>query len=212
MGLMLLGQVRHMAPPAHRPIVNSPVPPIARPGVQVVPGFAPQPRFQPQPRLQPQPRFQAVRPRPARPVVRSPRASYGFYPGVPFISYYPAPEVQAPSTPVAVEPAYSSDLTLEIRQLSDELRQLRNELSEIKATPVPDGDGRRLDAPPSAPPTPVMLIFKDNQRLETNGYAIVGPTLWVFGDSGWREFRVADLDLAATKAENLQRGTSFRAP
>jgi hypothetical protein len=204
MGLLMFAQIRHMPPPSQRPFLNNPVPPIARPGVQVVPGFAPQPRFQ------------AVPSRSARPFYRSNRATYGFYPGVPFIPYYPAypaPEVQMQSQSPASQPAYSSDLALELRQLSEELRQLRSELTEVKTRPVPDAEAKPAAvSPPPAPPTPVVLIFKSNQRLETNGYAIVGPVLWVFSDSGWREFRLADLDLAATKAENLQRGTSFRAP
>jgi hypothetical protein len=48
--------------------------------------------------------------------------------------------------------------------------------------------------------------------MEVQNYAIMGETLWVFSDQRTRRVPLADLDLAATKRVNGDRGVDFVAP
>ena len=210
-------QIRHMPParpPLHSGAVNTPVPPIITPGNHVVQSFGRTPQIAPA-----RPRFRAV---PSRQPVFNPGIlpiySYPYFPAiapsVPYYypDYYSATQPAPPPTPV---PDYDSgnDLSLQIQQLNNEVRALRNEIMQVKAPPAPPPSQVKAEPTlPPPPPTPVVLIFKNGRSIETQGYAVVGPTLWVINNGAATEYATADLDVAATKAENLKRGTSFRAP
>ncbi len=183
--------------------------PSIAPGVQVPGGFGRPvtPSFRP-----------GLRVFPSRPlfVNRGVVPVFGF-PYAPVVSpvgpYYYAPS-ESPSQPVVL-PDYQSpgDLTIQIEQLSQEIRQLRNEITEVRAKAAPQPEFiPAVPAPPSPPPVPVVLVFKTGRAVETHGYAIIGTKLWIIGDGGATEFALSDLDVAATKAENLKRGNTFRAP
>jgi len=57
-----------------------------------------------------------------------------------------------------------------------------------------------------------ILVFRDGRRSEVQNYAIVGQTLWVFSEQRARKILVSDLDLAATKKANAERGVEFLLP
>jgi hypothetical protein len=58
-------------------------------------------------------------------------------------------------------------------------------------------------------PVKTLLIYRDGRRVEVQNYAILGPTLWVFAGQVSRRVPLADLDLAATKQSNEERGIDF---
>lgn len=76
-------------------------------------------------------------------------------------------------------------------------------------------------APPPAPnPTPqhdagpvdpTVLVFRDGHKQEVSNYAIMGQTVYVF-DARTQKIAVSDLDVAATKKANDERGVEFQIP
>jgi hypothetical protein len=68
---------------------------------------------------------------------------------------------------------------------------------------VPEGDER-------APMT--VLVFHDGHKTEARNYAIVGQTLWIYTEQDSRKVPLADLDVAATKDANSDRGITFQVP
>ena len=68
---------------------------------------------------------------------------------------------------------------------------------------VPEGDDR-------APMT--VLVFHDGHKTEARNYAIVGQTLWIYTEQDSRKVPLADLDVAATKDANSDRGITFQVP
>jgi len=49
-------------------------------------------------------------------------------------------------------------------------------------------------------------------RTEARNYAIVGQTLWIYTEQDSRKVPLADLDVAATKNANSDRGIIFQVP
>ena len=57
-----------------------------------------------------------------------------------------------------------------------------------------------------------MLIYRDGHAEDVQNYAIVGKTIWVFDESRAKKIPLAELDLAATKRGNEDRGIDFVLP
>ncbi len=77
--------------------------------------------------------------------------------------------------------------------------------STVEAAAV--GPQEPLAAQPST-----VLVFKDGHMAAVVNYAIVGDTLFDFGDGRTRKILLADLDLAATHKINDDRGVDFQVP
>ncbi len=71
------------------------------------------------------------------------------------------------------------------------------------ASIIPETDDR-------APLT--VLVFHDGHRVEARNYAIVGQTLWIYTEQDSKKVPLADLDVAATKEANSDRGITFQLP
>jgi len=74
------------------------------------------------------------------------------------------------------------------------------------ATPAPASP-----APEESTPTTV-LVFHDGHRTEARNYAIVGQTLWIYTQDESQKVPLSDLDVAATKNANSDRGIIFQMP
>lgn len=57
-----------------------------------------------------------------------------------------------------------------------------------------------------------VLVFKDGHRSDVINYAIVGDTLFDFGDGVTRKIQLATIDLAATQKANEAIGVEFKLP
>jgi uncharacterized protein YlxW (UPF0749 family) len=57
-----------------------------------------------------------------------------------------------------------------------------------------------------------VLVFQDGHRTEAQNYAIVGQTLWIYTEQDSKKVPLADLDVAATKNANSDRGIVFQVP
>jgi hypothetical protein len=143
-----------------------------------------------------------------------------YYPGAvtqPYIpqAYYPQPYfVQNPYAPnplsVAETTAEIDALSRQVDQLNDQLTRLQVQLESAQQPPAPAPAPVETSAPqPEAPSTPVALIFRNGTRIEAQGYAVAGQTLWIFNGTGSERVALSQLDVAATRTENLKRGIHF---
>ena len=60
--------------------------------------------------------------------------------------------------------------------------------------------------------TKTVLVFRDGHKTEAVNYAIVGQTLWIYTETDSKKMPLADLDVAATKSANSDRGVTFQVP
>jgi TolA-binding protein len=82
--------------------------------------------------------------------------------------------------------------------------------SSPKATPPP-APAPAAVAPEETTPTTV-LVFHDGHRTEARNYAIVGQTLWIYTQDESQKVPLSELDVAATKSANSDRGIIFQMP
>jgi len=140
-----------------------------------------------------------------RPIVIAPAFPYDPYP---YYSY-PYDSSQEYVNPEPAPPSYTdstvNDLTNQVQQLNDQVQQLQDQLAASR-TPPPAPEVRPSES------RPAVLVFRNGRRIETQNYAIAGQTLWVVNKNSSSRFALSDLDLAATRAENLKRGINFSAP
>jgi hypothetical protein len=124
---------------------------------------------------------------------------YGYDP-----SYYPAYDY-APDD-------YAQDSQTDQRQQA-EIDRLNDEVARLRE--------QRETRPPNSPQHPVrvrtgsdatQLVFRDQHTEEIQNYAIVGQTLWVFSEQQAKKIMLAELDLAATRKVNEDRGVAFEIP
>lgn len=67
-------------------------------------------------------------------------------------------------------------------------------------------------AEPVAPQPSTLLVYKDGHKGEVQNYAIVGDTLFNLSEGRSYKVLLADLDLAATRKANADRGVDFQLP
>lgn len=60
--------------------------------------------------------------------------------------------------------------------------------------------------------TPTLLIFRDKHTQEVQNYAVVGGTLWIFGEQRATKLPLSWLDIEATTKANEDRGVDFQTP
>jgi hypothetical protein len=60
--------------------------------------------------------------------------------------------------------------------------------------------------------TKTLLVFKDGHKVEATNYAIVGQSLWIYTEQDSKRVPLSDLDVAATKNANSDRGVTFQVP
>jgi hypothetical protein len=88
--------------------------------------------------------------------------------------------------------------------------------------PPPPPSATAKVAPPSSPSAAAkedepaeeatVLVFRDGRQLQVENYAIVGNQVYNFSGSGPRRIALSDLDIAATRRVNDDRGVLFRLP
>jgi hypothetical protein len=91
----------------------------------------------------------------------------------------------------------TTGLQVQIQHLTDEVEQLREEQRERNQPPP---------ARPSRMDLPTVLVFRDGRVKEVQNYGIVGQTLWILDEQRAKRVPLSDLDLAATRNANEDRG------
>ena len=77
-----------------------------------------------------------------------------------------------------------------------------------------------IDVISSAPPRPpaeteaqpTAFVFRDKHTEEVRNYAIVGESLWVLSSGRAKRIPLSEVDIAATKKANEDRGVDFKTP
>jgi hypothetical protein len=59
---------------------------------------------------------------------------------------------------------------------------------------------------------PTEIVFRDKRTEQVQNYAIVGKTFWVLDAQRAKKIPLAELDIAATKKANDDRGVEFQLP
>jgi hypothetical protein len=85
-----------------------------------------------------------------------------------------------------------------------EVQQIQNEVAQLRAQ-----QAQRYSEP--AHPTTV-LVYRDGHKETVENYAVADNTLWILNKSRARKVPLSDLDLAATKRDNDERGVDFAVP
>jgi outer membrane murein-binding lipoprotein Lpp len=144
---------------------------------------------------------------------------------------------QQPDDAQSNAPADNVDMVTQIQQLradverlSQQVDRLSNEVKSLQGPkPLPAKTTRSKTAPapvvastvtePASAPAqnvetiPItVLVFRDGRRVETRNYAIVGESIWVYTELESKKYRVADLDVEATKKVNSDEGVQFQLP
>lgn len=152
----------------------------------------------------------------------------------PITATTPAPDPELANQVQQLQ-AEVDQLKAQVAQLNSLVEQLQ---SERTATPAaapaekvlakkgakkttPTTTGKALTSgPAAATATPVaeesapttVLVFHDGHRTEARNYAIVGQTLWIYTQDESQKVPLSDLDVAATKNANSDRGIIFQMP
>jgi len=150
----------------------------------------------------------------------------------------PTPPAPTPDPELANQ---VQQLQAEVDQLKAQLAQLNSVVEQLQneraATPPPAPPNEKLvakkgtkstavsgkkmaanPAPPVAAAVPeetaptAVLVFHDGHRTEARNYAIVGQTLWIYTQDESQKVPLSDLDVAATKNANSDRGIIFQMP
>src|SRR5262249_17925071 len=142
-----------------------------------------------------------------------------YYPGATLPPYYPQayyPQPYEVLAPYATNPISVTDnnaeidvLNRQVQQLTDQVMQLQSQLAFAQQQPVivtPAPPAEAAAPQPAVPATPITLVFKNGAKVETQGYAIAGETLWILKPSGSERVALSQLNVAATQRENLKRG------
>lgn len=150
-----------------------------------------------------------------------------YYPGaiaLPYLpqAYYPQPYVFPPNyTPYpVVENQFAvydnrqnvDALERQVQQLSEDLRLLQDQVtaSEAQAQMQMQIQAQRSEVSrPAQPAVPVVLVLKNGERLECQGYVIAGDTLWIVTPGSTERMSLSNINVAATQRENLKRGIEF---
>ena len=121
------------------------------------------------------------------------------YTAPPYISVQQAPPTNAGQV---------NELSYQVQRLTRKIQRLRDEQRLRDARRAP------LEPPPSTetPSVSTILVFRDGHRIEVQGYAIVGQTLWALTEQISTQISISDLDLETTQKENAERGVRFPLP
>ena len=179
------GQIRSGRQPSHRQEVFRGVTPGFRPGPAVRPSFGAFPR---------------------QSIVIAPQVPfypYSYYPD----PYYPQPAYSTPDQSSNNEQINS--LTDQVQRLENEIQRLQDELAVTRAQQALPSPLQVSPLAPAPPVTPTVLVFQDGHRIEIQGYAIIGQTLWTTYQDGFKKIALSDLNLETTREDNLRRGVNF---
>jgi len=131
--------------------------------------------------------------------------------------YYPLPYyTQFPYAYDQFSTSYYDDtvntLTRQIRNLSEEVQQLQAEIALAQTQPPQARAAETAPSPSEPPETPVTMILKNGTRIQSQGYAIAGQTMWILTPGGPVRVALKDVDVVETRRANIKQVTRFQAP
>jgi len=120
-------------------------------------------------------------------------------------------------------------LQQQVTRLTSAVEELQaDRIASVKAAPANRTKGKSTSSPKKTAaatmPVPAsgpesddrapmtVLVFQDGHRTEARNYAIVGQTLWIYTEQDSKKVPLSELDVAATKSANADRGIVFQVP
>ncbi len=105
----------------------------------------------------------------------------------------------------------------EVAQQQQDIDRLEDEVARLRAQRESDQRESHEASASQAEstselPTPTLLIFRDKHTQEVQNYAVVGGTLWIFGEQRATKLPLSSLDVDATTKANDDRGVDFQVP
>jgi hypothetical protein len=94
----------------------------------------------------------------------------------------------------------------------DEIDRLNNEVDRLRTQGPSQDPASRPQGKTTEIHAETVLVYRDGHSEEVQNYAIVGKTIWVFNEARAKKIPLTDLDLAATKRDNEDRGIDFVVP
>ena len=113
---------------------------------------------------------------------------------------------------VYVTPNDSSDSSQTYQVQQDEIDRLNNEVDRLRTQGPSQDQASRPQGKTTEIHAETVLVYRDGHAEEVQNYAIVGKTIWVFNEARAKKIPLTDLDLAATKRDNEDRGIDFVVP
>jgi hypothetical protein len=89
-----------------------------------------------------------------------------------------------------------------------QIQQLQGQVSQLQAQAANRAPSPKFEEIHSD----TVLVYKDGRKQEIQNYAIVGKTLWIMNENRATKVPLSDLNLAATKRDNEERGIDFNVP
>jgi hypothetical protein len=141
---------------------------------------------------------------------------YGFYGayGYPWYGGYAYPGYSYPAVAYS-DSRYNSDLDYsyqqkrnmeELDRLEDRVQRLENQRAAANVPRPPQYEAQ------ARPASPIVLVFRDKHSQETENYAIVGQTIWLFNEQRATRIPMSEIDIPATQKANEERGVQFEIP
>ena len=108
-------------------------------------------------------------------------------------------------------PAYSAQN--DIARQQQDIDRLEDEVARLREQRETQPQAREAPGPQTESPSePTVLVFRDKHTQEVQNYAIVGGTLWIFGEQRATKLPLSWLDIEATTQANDERGLNFQVP
>jgi hypothetical protein len=132
-------------------------------------------------------------------------------------TYWGVPlESESEAEPQAVAPEQDNSVAAQLQVLTDEVELMREEQFSRPELRLPGRVPREssMERPEAQVEkrAATTFVYRDGHQLEAQNFAIMGKTLWVFGEQSTRKIPMADLDLTATQKANDDRGVDFAPP
>jgi hypothetical protein len=100
----------------------------------------------------------------------------------------------------------------QIEQRLDRIADRVDALLDRLQSPYPQAAPQSQTTPNAEPSSTATLVFRDGHTEQIQNYAIVGQTLWAFGEEHARKIPLAEINPEATDKANEQRGVDLHLP
>jgi hypothetical protein len=149
------------------------------------------------------------------------------YRGIPYLNpyftqpYYPVPfglPTYSALDPLAVQQSVlpftsptptstfaTEDLRQQVQQLTDQVSSLQTQLLTARQE-LTQACAVQASAPSNEPVAPIVIVLKNGQTIESQGYVVAGEKVWILTPNGRDLLLREELDVPATQTQNLKRG------
>ncbi|HJY06833.1 MAG TPA: hypothetical protein VJ323_10975, partial [Bryobacteraceae bacterium] len=142
------------------------------------------------------------------------RGGFGAVPiyGAVGLPYYGWDNTGAPSYAPPPPDSSTQVLANEVDKLTQQVQQLREQRQAQSMQPPAFQPEAPIPEAETAPPEPsTILVLRDGKKIETDNYAVMGPTFWNFSAHPVQRIPISQIDVSASRQANQIRGIEFPA-